>query len=202
MLNWGWSPNMSVLPLVAGETVELFAADCATPKSQFALGETICAKTDGVDLSVAGNYYMNWIDSSLNQTNGGTITQNPQFFLFVPPSTGTWKATIGRVTPADSSIIGNPPLFTVTNSGPGVSTFTPDCVTAKTSFVLGETVCATAAGTGGATARRRVIWIDPSGNARQVNDVTADPESFSFSIPATQTSVIGNDTVDNRGKWK
>src|SRR6185369_15291504 len=118
----------SAAPSLAGETVELFAADCTTPKTAFTLGETVCAKTDGVDLTVPGNHYMNWIDSQLNQTNGGTITQNPQFFLFVPPAADTWKATIGPVAPADSSIIGNPPLFTV-STAPGISTYTPDCVT-------------------------------------------------------------------------
>jgi uncharacterized repeat protein (TIGR01451 family) len=192
------SPSMAL----AGETVELFASDCTTPKTAFSLGETVCAKTDGVDVTTnPGNFYMNWIDSQLNQTNGGTITQNPQFFLFVPPAADTWKATIGRVAPADSSIVGNPPIFTVSN-GPGISTYTPDCLTPKTSFVLGNTVCATAAATGGAAARRRVVWIDPSGNARQVDDITSDPQSFSFGIPLTQTSVVGDQTVDNRGKWK
>jgi uncharacterized repeat protein (TIGR01451 family) len=192
-----FSPSMAL----AGETVDLFASDCTTPKSAFSLGETVCAKTNGVDLTVPGNYYMNWIDSQLNQTNGGTITQNPQFFLFVPPAAGTWKATIGRVSPADSSIVGNPPIFTV-STAPGISTYTPDCVTPKTSFVLNDTVCATAAATGGSAARRRVVWIDPSGNVRQVNDITSDPQSFSFGIPATQTSVVGDVTVDNRGNWK
>jgi len=192
------SPSMAL----AGETMELFASDCTTPKTAFSLGETVCAKTNGVDVTTnPGNFYMNWVDSSLNQTNGGTITQNPQFFLFVPPSAGTWKATIGSVSPADSSIIGNPPLFTVSSS-PGISTFTPDCLTPKTSFVLGNIVCATAAGTGGAAARRRVIWIGPGGNVRQVDDITTDPQSFSFSIPATQTSIVGGEIVDNRGNWK
>jgi uncharacterized repeat protein (TIGR01451 family) len=185
----------------AGETVELFAADCATPKTDFNLGETVCAKTDGVDLTVPGNHYMNWVDSQLNQTNGGTITQNPQYFLYVPPAADSYKATIGRVTPPDSSIIGNPPIFTVTQT-PGISTFNATCTTPKTTFVLGETVCATAAATGGSAARRRVVWIDPSGNARQVDAITTDPESFSFSIPLTQTSIVGDQTVDNRGKWK
>jgi uncharacterized repeat protein (TIGR01451 family) len=194
ILNW-------VSTAFAGETVELFAADCSTPKTAFTLGETVCAKTNGVDLTVPGNYYMNWIDSQLNQTNGGTITQNPQYFLFVPPTADTWKATIGRVAAPDSSIIGNPPLFTISN-GPGISTYTPDCLTPKTSFVLGNTVCATAKATGGAAARRRVVWIDPSGNARQVDDITTDPQSFSFMIPLTQTSLVGDEMVDNRGKWK
>jgi uncharacterized repeat protein (TIGR01451 family) len=188
-------------PMLQSETVEIFAADCSTPKTTFALGETVCAKTNGVDVTTSpGNYYMNWIDSQLNQTNGGTITQNPQFFLFVPPTAGTWKATIGRVNPADSSIIGNPPLFTVSSNSPGISTFTQDCLTPKTAFTLNQIVCATAIG--GIAAPRRLVWIDPSGNARQVDTITSDPQSFQFTIPATQTSLVGNDTVDNRGNWK
>jgi uncharacterized repeat protein (TIGR01451 family) len=193
-----WILNSASMAL-AGETVELFAADCSTPKTVFNLGETVCAKTNGVDLTVPANHYMNWIDSQLNQTNGGTITQNPQFFLFVPPTIDTWKATIGRVTPADSSIIGNPPLFDVVDR-PGISTFLPTCTTPKTEFVLGETVCAVARG--GLAAPRRIAWIDPSGNARQVDAITTDPQSSTFSIPLTQTSVVGGQTVDNRGKWK
>ncbi len=92
----GWTSTLR-LPSMAGESVTLYAADCATPMSSFNLGEVVCAKTDGVDLSVANNHYMNWIDSQLNSTNGGTITQNPQFFLFTPPTADTWKATIGSV---------------------------------------------------------------------------------------------------------
>src|SRR5690349_2314856 len=60
------------------ESVTLYAADCVTPKTAFNLGDTVCAKTDGIDLSVPNNFYMNWIDSQSNQTNGGSITQNPQ----------------------------------------------------------------------------------------------------------------------------
>lgn len=186
---------------LSGETVELYAADCATPKTSFALGETVCAKTDGVDVVTSpGNYYMNWVDSQLNQTNGGTITQNPQYFLFVPPTAGSWKATIGSVNPADSSIVGNPPIFTVSSSSAGISTFDGTCATATTEFVLNQKVCAIARG--GTVAPRRLVWIDPSGNARQVDTITSDPQSITFDIPATQTSVVGNVTVDNRGKWK
>jgi uncharacterized repeat protein (TIGR01451 family) len=191
------SPSMAL----ASETVEVLAADCTTPKTVFSRGETVCAKTNGVDLSVPGNYYMNWVDSQTNQTNGGVITQNPQYFLYVPPTADTYKATIGRVAPPDSSIVSNPPTFVVTES-PGISTLTPDCTTPKTVFTLGETVCATAVGTGGAATRRRVVWIDPSGNARQVSAITADPQSFSFNIPQEQTTDVAGQIVDNRGKWK
>src|SRR6185436_9492217 len=114
----------------AGESVTLYAADCVTPRSAFNVGEMVCAKTDGVDLSAAGNHYMNWVDSQLNSTNGGTITQNPQYFLFSPPTADTYKATIGSVSPADSSIVGNPPIFTAAN-GNALATFASNCTTPK-----------------------------------------------------------------------
>jgi len=194
------------LPAMTGENVELFAADCATSKSAFTLGETVCAKTSGVSLSPAGNYYMNWIDSQLNQTNGGTITSDPQFFLFVPPSSGTWKATIGRVNPADSSIVGIPPVFTV-SAGPAISTYaydtnTQSCTnTPKTAFILGETVCATATGTD-PQFNRRFAWADPSNTVREFAPIATDPATDSFDLPSTDTSTIGTITVDNRGTWQ
>lgn len=157
----------TIAPLLmpqAGPTVVTYASDCVTPKSSFNLGEVVCAKTDGVDLvTVPGNHYMNWIDSQLNETNGGTITQNPQFFLFAPPTADTWKATIGRVTPPDSSIVGNPPIFTVSSDRPGIGIFEGDggglCTnTPKSLFNLQDTnkdVCAKVVG---GQANQRILW--------------------------------------------
>ena len=113
----GWTSTLN-MPVV-GETIAIYGADCTTPKTEFNLGEVICAVTDGVDLTtVPGNYYVNWHSPSNGITNGPTITTNPQSFLFTLPTTpsgnlGTWKANIGRVTPAESSIIGSPPNFNV-----------------------------------------------------------------------------------------
>lgn len=184
---------------VAGETVELFAADCATPRSEFNLGEVVCAKTDGVDLTVPNNHYMNWIDSSLNMTNGGSITQNPQFFLFTPPTADTWKATIGSLVPADSSIIGSPPLFTV-SAGVGVATYAADCTTYQTTFTLGDTVCVKVSGANPAD-NRRIGWVDPAGITRTFSPITTDPQTDSFTLPTTETSTIDVFVVDNRGQW-
>ncbi|HEV8428308.1 MAG TPA: HYR domain-containing protein [Pyrinomonadaceae bacterium] len=195
----GWISSLSWLSM-AGESVTLYAADCVTPKSSFNLGEVVCAKTDGVDLSVPNNHYMNWIDSQLNSTNGGSITQNPQFFLFTPPTADTWKATIGRLAPADSSIIGNPPLFTV-SSGVGVATYAADCTTPKTTFTLGDTVCAKISGSDPGD-RRRIGWVDPAGITRTFTAITADPQTDSFTLPSTETSTIDVFVVDNRGQWQ
>ena len=191
--------TMLSLPSMVGESVTLYAADCTTPRSSFNLGEVVCAKTDGVDLTVANNHYMNWIDSQLNETNGGTIVQNPQFFLFTPPTADTWKATIGTVTPADSSIIGDPPLFTV-GTGVGIATYAADCTTPKTTFTLGDTVCAKVSGINPAD-NRRFGWVDPAGITRTFTPIITDPQSDSFTLPTTETSTIDVFVVDNRGQW-
>jgi uncharacterized repeat protein (TIGR01451 family) len=206
---WSWMPNVAP-PVLAGETIAIFAADCTTAKTAFALGETICAKTDGVDLSVPGNYYVNWFHANSTETNGGTITQNPQYFLFSLPTdsseAGTWKVNIGRVAPAESSIIGNPPLFTVTQ-GPAISTFAYDTLlnqctnTPKTAFTLGETVCATAVGTE-PQFNRRFAWVGPGGITRQFTPITTDPQTDSFTLPSTDTSTINGEVFDNRGTWQ
>ena len=197
--NAGWTSTLN-LPGMAGESVTLYAADCFTPKNSFNLGEVVCAKTDGVDLSVANNHYMNWIDSQLNQTNGGSITQNPQFFLFTPPSADTYKATIGSLAPADSSIVGNPPLFTV-ETGVGLATYATDCTTPKTTFTLGDTVCAKVTGSD-PQFNRRIGWVDPAGLTRTFSSIIADPQSDSFTLPTTETSTIDVFVVDNRGQWQ
>ncbi|HEX7771470.1 MAG TPA: DUF11 domain-containing protein, partial [Pyrinomonadaceae bacterium] len=180
------------------ESVTLYAADCVTPKTEFNVGETVCAKTDGIDLSVPNNHYMNWIDSQLNETNGGTITQNPQYFLFVPSTTGTWTATIGRVAPAESSIIGDPPLFTV-GSGAALSTYAPDCLTPQTTFTLGETVCAKVSGVDPAF-NRRFAWVDTANNIRSTIPITTDLQTDTFLLPTEEIDLThGN---DNRGVWR
>src|SRR5688500_14728172 len=157
----GWSSTVS-MPVV-GETIAIYASDCVTPKTDFNLGEVICAVTDGVDLvTEPGNYYVNWHSPSNGITDGPTITTNPQSFLFTLPTStsgnvGTWKANIGRVSPAESSIIGSPPNFTV-GSAPNISIFASDCTTPKLLFNLQDTdktVCAKATGF---QANQYILW--------------------------------------------
>lgn len=157
----GWTSALN-MPL-AGETISIYAADCSTPKTEFNLGDVICAVTDGVDLTtVPGNYYVNWHSPSNEITDGPTITQNPQSFLFTIPSSpsgnvGTWKANIGSVSPAESSIIGSPPNFTV-GDAPTISIFASDCTTPKLLFNLQDTdktVCAKATGY---QANQYILW--------------------------------------------
>jgi uncharacterized repeat protein (TIGR01451 family) len=196
-----WLPGLAPAA-VAGETIEIFAADCTTAKTEFAAGETICAKTNGVDLTtVPNNYYVNWHHPNNTQTNGGTITTNPQYTLFSIPTSGsylgTWKANIGRVTPAESSIIGNPPTFTV-RAAQTIATFAWDTTlqtctnTPKTNFSIGQTVCARTAGVD-PQFNRRMAWVDADGVTREFTPITTDPQTDDYLILPTETSL---------GTWK
>jgi hypothetical protein len=79
-----------------------------------------------------------------------------------------------------------------------IATYSADCTTPKTTFVLGDTVCAKATGLIG----YRFAWVDSAGYIRQRTDITTDPQTDTFTLPSTQTSVINGTTVDNRGEWR
>ena len=187
----GWASTVS-LP-VAGETIEVFAADCSTPDNEFNLGEVVCLKTDGVDLiTTPNNYYVN-LDGPSGIINGPTITQNPQFSLMALPTTasgntGTWKANIGRVSPAESSIIGLPPLFTV-SEGPAIGIFASDCTTPKTVFNLQDTdltICAKATG------------FDPSWNV-----IWSNADSIAVQeLPVATTNSFTLTPASSLGEWR
>lgn len=75
----------SMLPfLPVQETIETFAADCTTPQASFVLGETVCAKTDDVDLGFPGGRWVHWLRNDLSIAYGGSsttlITTNPNSF--------------------------------------------------------------------------------------------------------------------------
>jgi uncharacterized repeat protein (TIGR01451 family) len=183
------------------ETIQTFAADCSTSKSSFYPGETVCAKTDGVDLQ--GSRFVNWIDPGLVVVYGGSgttdITTNPQTFLYTLPfnsTVGTWKVSIA----VQNDISQTPAVFTV-NSPPPIVTYAAGCVMAQSTFDLGNDVCARA--TGGLVAPRRIAWIDPAGFIRQVIPITTDPQNDTFTLPTTSTSVLASGiTVKNIGTWR
>ncbi len=91
-----------------------------------------------------------------------------------------------------------------------VSTFESTCTTPKTSFNLGETVCARIVGAPLGDASRRAArlgWVSPYGSLAQGSEITSDPQTGLYAIPnaATQTFTDaggGTVTVDNRGTWR
>src|SRR2546430_602441 len=47
-----------------------------------------------------------------------------------------------------------------------------------------------------------VSWADPDGNIRQADTAIADDQAtYTFTLPSSRTSVVGDTTVDNRGTW-
>lgn len=191
--------NLSALhlPLFA-ESIATFAADCTTPKSSFVLGETVCAQTDGVDLNFPGGRWVHWLRPDLSIAFGGSgvtnITQNPQTFTFVPDVTGTWKVTIAET----GDISQTPAVFTVAAPAP-LATYQSDCVTPKSSFVLGDTVCAKLVGT--PALRSRLAILNTGGFTQASTDVTSDPQTVSFTLPTAASQFFGDQNVDNRGTW-
>ena len=180
------------------ETIETFASDCTSPKSSFVLGETVCAKTDGVDLNFPGGRWVHWLRQNTSIAFGGSgvtdITTNPQTFSFVPDEVGTWKVTIAET----GDISQTPAVFTV-SAAPPLATYQSDCVTPKSSFALGDTVCAKLVGT--PPVRSRLAILNTAGFTTASTDVTTDPQTLSFTLPTAATEFFGDANVDNRGTW-
>ena len=187
-----WFPS-SGSPALA-ETIETFAADCTTPKSAFYLGETVCAKTDDVDLGYPGGRWVHWLRNDLSIAHGSSsttlITQNPQFFSYVPDQTGTWKVTIAE-TGDDSQ---TPATFTVAAAPESIATYESTCTFAEDNFSLDPptttsvTVCAKA--DPNFTGSRFIHWVDSQGAAFQTDVVTSTNASATASL-----TVAGNYTV-------
>ena len=83
-----------------------------------------------------------------------------------------------------------------------------DCTTPATSFTLGDTVCAkltnAPVGFRATQVLRRLAIVGPDGFIRSKTDVpgTDSSDELIFTIPATDTSTVGGETLDNRGTWQ
>ncbi|HYP53994.1 MAG TPA: PxKF domain-containing protein [Pyrinomonadaceae bacterium] len=117
-------------------------------------------------------------------------------------ATSLHGASTGAATRANSV---RPALsFQLLTLDEAVETYAADCVTPKSSFALGETVCAKISNAPFfGFAIRRFDWIDPSGNVVHSTPVTSGTQTTdTFTIPAQQTTLIAPGvTVDNRGPW-
>lgn len=101
------------------------------------------------------------------------------------------------------------PVTLLPQAGPEtVAIFQSDCSTPATSFKLGQTVCAKLTnaplGLRATQVLRRLSIVGPNGYIRQELNVpaTTATATLSFTIPATATSTVGADVVDNRGSWQ
>jgi uncharacterized repeat protein (TIGR01451 family) len=90
----------------------------------------------------------------------------------------------------------------------GLAIYQSDCMTPATDFNLGQTVCAklTGAPVGSRPTQllRRVAVVGPDGFIRSKVSVPGDSSTatLTFAIPTTATSLVGGETIDNRGTWQ
>jgi uncharacterized repeat protein (TIGR01451 family) len=93
-------------------------------------------------------------------------------------------------------------------AGESVAIYESDCTTPATEFNVGQTVCVkvTGAPTGFRATQllRRLVISGPGGYIRAKVSVPGNSSTatLTFTIPTTDTSAIGTDTVDNRGTWQ
>lgn len=105
-----------------------------------------------------------------------------------PPSVATGGARLLSQLPLA------PALLVQATAAP-IATYAADCVTPKSSFNLGEVVCAKTFGAPASGAA--VVFSDPDNFQRGALPVAANAQSYLFTLPGTGTT----DGVDNRGTW-
>jgi hypothetical protein len=86
-------PAMMFQPL--GESVNIYAADCSTPKTDFNLGDTVCVRASFPSAFLSFRR-ITWIDPSNHILDSAIVTSNTQTDLFTLPATAT--SQIGGVT--------------------------------------------------------------------------------------------------------
>jgi uncharacterized repeat protein (TIGR01451 family) len=86
-------------------------------------------------------------------------------------------------------------------AAPSLATYESTCTTPQTAFNPGDTVCVKISGIEVSPFfPRRVFLGNANSTIVQSVDVTSDPQTFTFVM--TSTSVVGGQTVDNRGTWR
>ncbi|MGH9970087.1 MAG: HYR domain-containing protein [Pyrinomonadaceae bacterium] len=165
------------------ESIDTFAADCTTPKTSFFLGETVCAKTDGVDLGFPGGRWVHWLRQDLSIAHGGSgttlITANPQFFAFAPDQVGSWKVTIAETGDPSQT----PAVFTVSLAPESIATYESTCNLAQDNFTVGATVCAKA--DPNFSGSRYIYWVDSQGIALQTDVISSTSASATRTMTAS-----------------
>jgi hypothetical protein len=90
-------------------------------------------------------------------------------------------------------------------SGPEtVAIFAADCTTPKTSFSLGEVVCAkvTNAPVVASLVLRRFSWAARSLETVRTRNITTSTQTDTFTLPSTALNTVNGETIDNRGVWR
>ncbi len=129
----------------------------------------------------------------------------PEASAAVPKSQARTRRAAAPASPAAGLL---PAMLFQT--GEVITTYESDCTTPSDLFELGDTVCARVSGAqlgSGGNAARRVNWVARTGSVALTGDVTNDPQTFSFTLPSSETTLVtdaggGTITVDNRGVWR
>src|SRR6266496_230644 len=101
----------------------------------------------------------------------------------------------------EGGVTGAPSLFSAAlpQSPPPpetIETFAADCTTHQSAFVLGDTVCAKLSGGPLSVIPRKFSWVSPDNIVQQTTNVTTDPQTDTFTLPAV------NPNIDYRGVWR
>lgn len=92
---------------------------------------------------------------------------------------------VAQVTATPSAVVPSPSAPTFQSTVEYVKTYAADCVTPRTTFSLGETVCAEAGGFQAPLSERsrRFYWSAPGALVPANSDINFDPEHNLFQIP-------------------
>lgn len=92
---WLLPPSMFQTSPSLVESINTYASDCSTPKTDFNLGETVCMRAT-FPTAFLSFRRVTWIDPEKHILDSAVITSNSQTDLFTLPSTAT--SEIGGVT--------------------------------------------------------------------------------------------------------
>ncbi|MCA1640416.1 MAG: DUF5011 domain-containing protein [Acidobacteria bacterium] len=95
-------------------------------------------------------------------------------------------------------------MFQLPPAAPSIATYDCDTDQPKTTFILGEAVCAKATGAPSSLFPWRVSWISPSGLIEQFATASSDPSTeYQYTLPTADTSLLGGFLLTrNRGTWR
>jgi uncharacterized repeat protein (TIGR01451 family) len=88
-------------------------------------------------------------------------------------------------------------------AGPeAITMYEDDCTTPKSSFELGDDVCAKITGSPIEPGVRRIAIVNSANYVVADASVSADGQTLAFTLPTTATIALSPETtVDNRGRW-
>lgn len=132
-------------------------------------------------------------------------SSEPAGSAVVDPQRTTTRPNYALVDVMDHALNSGPlfPLSLLSLFDAPIETFAADCMTPQTDFLLGDAVCVKVNGVQvNPTFPNKISWVDPVGFIEQRTDLTTDPQTDSFVLPAADTSEVNGVTVDNRGIWR